>query len=307
MSFAFDEFASAFKAGNPITARDTLALRQWSWADGEITEAEAGGLFDLNDIGKSTAREWVDCFVESVSEYVVNSASPKGYVSAENAAWLMARIDKDGRVGSLGELELLVKILEKATNAPDSLKTYALAEIEKIILTGTGPTRDGGQLRPATVDAAEVTLLRRLVFAAGGEGPGIVNQAEAEMLFRIKDATLLHNNAPEWQTLFVQGVANYLLAQSSYVPLVRDEAARLEAFMDDKSPVIASFFDRAGTTLFGNFFAELFGGESVSDQPIDDDVVDTDEAAWLVARIEADTMLDPMEKALLQFVCNEGS
>jgi hypothetical protein len=309
MSFAFKDFADSVKAGHSITARDTLALRQWQWADGQISEAEANSLFDLNDLGKSTAPEWIECFVEAISEYVVNTMSPKGYVSTENAAWLMARIDKDGRVDTLGELELLVKILEKATNAPDSLKTYALSQIEKIVLTGTGVTRDGGTLRPATVDAADVKLLRRLLFAQASDGPAAISRAEAEALFRIKDASLLHNNAPEWQTLFVQALGHHLMAHTSYIPLAREEAARLEAFMDDTRPSIGNFFGRLAKADFGDTFRYLFGAKA----PVDHDAdvaaaraITPEESAWLKARLDADAVLDPIEKALLAFVAAES-
>ena len=67
------------------------------------------------------------------------SSAPRGYVSEENAAWLIARIDHDGRVDTLSELELLVKVLETALNAPASLKDYALRQIEDAVLSGTGP------------------------------------------------------------------------------------------------------------------------------------------------------------------------
>lgn len=308
MSYSFKDFADSVRAGGAITPRDTLALRQWQWSDGKISEAEANGLFDLNDLGQSNAPEWVECFVEALSEYVVNTLSPKGYVSVENALWLMERIDRDGRVESIGELELIVKILEKATNAPDNLKTYALNQIEKIVLTGTGPTRDGGMLRPAMVDDAEVKLLRRLLFAPGSDGPACISRGEAEALFRIKDATLLHNNAPSWPTFFVQAVGNHLMAHSSYVPLARDEAARLEAFMDDARPNLGRFFGKMAATNFGDALRFGLGSKVPVDHDAEVEVaraITPDERAWLKARINEDGSLDPIEKALLSFVADE--
>jgi hypothetical protein len=316
MSFVFDDFAASIKAGAPITARDTLALRQWSWADGKITENEAIALFDLNNIGQSNAPEWVGCFVEALCDYVVNSKAPKGYIDDANAAWLMAQIDKDGRVESLGELELLVKILENATSAPSALQHYALKQIEQIVLTGIGATRNGGQLNPGRVDAAEVVLLRRILFAQASDGPGCISHDEAEMLFRIKDATLLHNNAPEWQTLFVQCIGNYLMAHSSYTPLARNDAARLEGFMANAQPSIGGFFGRMqGVSLadaFKAFFAEWSGAGNEVEKIAEHDAavaadkaVTATEAAWLKAKLDADATLDPLESALLAFVLEE--
>ncbi len=315
MSFVFDDFAASVKAGAPITARDTLALRQWSWADGKITENEAIALFDLNNIGRSNAPEWVGCFVEALSDYVVNSKAPKGYIDDANAAWLMAQIDKDGRVESLGELELLVKILEKATSAPPTLQSYALKQIEHTVLSGAGPTRDGGQLNPGSVDAAEVALLRRILFSQASDGPACISHDEAEMLFRIKDATLLHNNAPEWKQLFVQGVGNYLMAHASHTPLAREDAARLEGFMDKAQPSIGGFFGRMQGVSFADAFKAFFAAWRSSDEAEKiaahdaavayDKAVTADEEAWLKAKLDADATLDPIEKALLAFVLEE--
>jgi hypothetical protein len=308
MSFAFQDFAADIRKNQTITARDTIALRQWNWADGKVSTAEANALFDLNDLGKSNAPEWVDCFVEAITEYVVNGTNPKGYVSDANADWLMARIDKDGRVETLGELELIVKILEQATATPDRLKAYALAQIEKIIMTSKGPTRTG-PIRPAMVDNAEVVLLRRILFAQGGDGPASISRAEADMLFRIKDATLLHNNAAAWQTLFVQAVGHHLMAHTSYIPLTRDQAARLDTFMDDTHVYLGRFFRQLLQIDLRAEMTALFGSKA---QRIDHDTavaadraMTADENAWLTAKLDADATLDPIEKALLAFIAEE--
>lgn len=311
MTFEFQDFAAGIRANQAITERDTLAFRQWTWADGKINAQEADALFEVNGLCKSNAREWIDCFVEALSEYVVNGMAPKGYVSDENANWLMAKIDADGRVETLGELELIVRVLEKASNAPESLKSYAVAQIEKIVLTGEGATRSGGLLRPAMVDEAEVALLRRLVFAQASDGPASVSKSEAEALFRIKDATLLHNNAPDWPKFFVQAVGNYLMAHTSYKPLSRERAAELEHFMDDHSSSFGRFMGRMiGTVFSGGFLKEIRPHEAASnhDAAVEADrAITADEAAWLKSKTNADHRLDPLEEALAKFIAEETS
>lgn len=309
MTFSFDDFAASVKAGGSITPRDTLALRQWSWADGKMSEAEADALFDLNDLGRSNAREWVDCFVEALSEYVVNGRAPKGYVDDATASWLMARIDKDGKLESVGELELVVRILERALNAPQSLKDYALRHIEAIVVSGEGATRTGDALRPGTIDPIEVSLLRRVLFASGGDGPAMVSRSEADLLFRLKDATLGADNAPEWKTLFVQAVANHLMAHSDYVALSRERAGELEAFMDDNKASVGGFLMRmANSDILGTFRGLFKRPEEGPDQDARADSsfdVTADEQAWLDARKDADGSIDAMEQALLDFIASE--
>ena len=297
------------KSDAAITAEDTLAMRRLVWPDGKIDPGEAEAIFDLNTAVKGSSREWVDFFVEAISVYVVHQQAPEGYVDDAKAAWLMAKIDSDGRVDSLGELELLVKILEDATNVPEQLKSYALAQIETIVLTGVGPTRDGGSLNAGSISASEVKLLRRLLFAQAGDGPGTISRAEADMLFRIKDATLGADNAPEWQRLFVQAVGNHLMAHTDYHPISRDRAAQLDSFMNDTHVSIGGFFTRMMAANPIDGARDLRAARAT---PADydaavaaDNAVTPVENAWLQSATDADKQLDPLEKALLAFIADE--
>ncbi len=304
------DLTTQLKAKAAISADDTLALRRIVWRDGAIDPAEADAIFDLNTAIKATSREWVDFFVEAMKQYVVHQQAPVGTVDDAKAAWLMARIDSDGVVDSLGELELLVEVMEDATAVPASLQAYALRQIEAIVLTGSGPTRRGGSLQAGSIDAAEVVLLRRMLFAQASDGPAMISRTEADMLFRIKDATLGAANAPDWQALFVQAVGNHLMAHSDYHPLARDEAARLDTFMDDTHVSIAGFFGRMAQAGLGGGFGAAFAAKPKAvdrDAAIAADrAIDSEERAWLRARIEADTTLDLLEKALLTFLSEES-
>jgi hypothetical protein len=269
MSFEFKHFAASVKAGAPITERDTLALRQWSWADGVISKPEAEALFDLNTVGKSRSPEWIDCFVEAISIYVIETLSPAGEVSEETAAWLMGYLNKTGRIESLGEMELLVKILEKASSAPPELRTFALTQIEQIVLSGQGPTRFPGAVRPNAIDPIEAKMLRRLLFAHASTGKSLISLDEANLLFRLKDATLLHDNAPDWQTLFVQCVGCYIMEAVGASP--------------------SQFADRPE-------FAKML--RMIFDAPMID-------LTAVQSAIDANTKIDPLERAVLSFVVRE--
>jgi hypothetical protein len=304
------DLTEKLKAKADITSEDTLAMRRLAWPDGLIDPAEADAIFDLNTTVKGKSRDWVDFFVEAMTVYLVEQQEPKGYIDEAKANWLMAKIDSDGRVDSLGELELLVKVLETATNVPDTLKSYALGQIETIVLTGTGPTRDGGSLDAGSISTAEVKLLRRLLFAQAGDGPAMVSRAEADMLFRLKDATLAATNAPEWPTLFVQAVGNHLMAHSDYRPLDRERAAELDTFMNDTRSSVVGFSSRMAGSNIGTGFTAVFGRKGVvqdRDAAIAADrAIVPDEQSWLASRLEADHNLDPLEQALLDFVASES-
>jgi hypothetical protein len=309
MTASFSDLAAGVKARATITAEDTLAMRRVVWPDGKIDPAEADAIFDVNTSIKGSTPEWVDFFADAISTFLVRQQTPVGYVDDAKASWLMARIDVDGRVDSLGELTLLVKILEDATNVPETLKAYALRQIEQVVLTGTGPTRDGGSLDPGSINATEVKLLRRMLFAQASDGPASISRAEAEMLFRIKDATISADNAPEWKPLFVRAVGNHLMAHNLYHPLSRERAAHLDAFMNDTSSSVGGFLGRMFRSNPAQGFGDVFGKREAVDEDAAiaaDRAIDSGEEAWLKAQINADAMLDPLEEALLAFVAEES-
>lgn len=300
------DLAARLKDKARLDADDTLAMRRLAWPDGKIDDAEVDAIFDLNTTVRDSSPEWVDFFVEALTDYIVRQQSPAGYVDERKAAWLMAKIDHDGRVESNGELELLVKILEVATNAPERLKSYTLRQIEAAVQTGAGPTRDGGTLDPGSINATEARLLRRVLFAQAGDGPAVVSRAEAEMLFRIKNATLASDNAPEWKTLFVQAVGNHLMAHTTYRPLTADRALALDAFMNDTRVDVGNFLRRMTQSSFSDGLAASRDPAGVAGMDaFADDGVDASEIAWAKSEISADGNFDPLEEALVAFVVKE--
>lgn len=296
MTRPLDDVTAMIAQTRALGPAETLALRRAVWPDGNISAQEAGILFELNRTSNAPSAEWVDFFVEAVTAYLVEQAEPRGYVSEENAAWLMHAIDHDGRIDTLAELELLVKVIERAENVPDSLKAYALEQIRHAVLHGEGPTRCGNGLQPGTIGTSEVRLLRRVLYAAGGDAPAHISRAEAELLFELKDATLAGANAPEWQTLFVQAISLHLMTNQRFRALTRQDAQRLHAFMADTSAGIGSFFGRMAGSL-GSIPAEA---PATDPEPAPEDGLTASEQEWLQAMVSGDGKLDPLERALLK-------
>jgi hypothetical protein len=314
MSMHFRDLAAQAAAAGHIGAEEILELRRAGWADGKMDPDEAETLFYANDHLAESSVEWCDFFVEALSEFIVNTVQPMGYVDADMADELVVRIDRDGRVGTMAELELLVRVSEKAISVPAPLKAYALKQIEDAVLHGDGPTRRGS-LDPAGINAAEATLLRRLIFAPGSERPAAVSKTEAEMLFRIKDLTLYENNAPDWEKLFVQGVANFLLGFGGKEPLPVERAAELEAFMSAEGKGVGNFLARMMQADVEDGVSQAFGslldiaphGTDIDAEVEEALQLTESEEFWLLDHIDADEELDPMEKALLAFIAEETS
>ena len=317
MSLHFRELAEQAMSDGGISPQELLSVRREGWGDGVIAPDEAEALFVVNNHLKVPSPEWTDAFVEALTEHLIAGGNPRGNLSQNQADWLVTQIDADGKVESMAELELLAHLFERAASVPESLKNYALHQIEQTVLTGTGPTRPndsdrGGKLAAGLVTEAECRLLRRFIFSGGGDRPGAVSQGEAEMLFRIKDATLGASNAKEWPLLFVQGVGNYLQGWSSRYAVDTGRAQQLEAFMNDATPSVGRFMGRVATSAIGGGFAKVLGfgrkgttAPSIADQAAEAEAVTKVENAWLEAKFNDDGKMDELEHALVVFLQDE--
>jgi hypothetical protein len=309
----FTELAQRAAIDGQVTAEEVLALRRQGWGDGIITRIEAEALFAINDALETRGEEWTDFFVEAIVHFVLNGTEPRRQCDDNEARWLIAQVDHDGLVESMAELETIVRIIERAENVPFRLKDYAIEQVEKEVLSGVGPTRCGGELSDVHITAAEVEILRRVIFGSGGHGPAYVTRMEAEMLFRLKDATLAEQNSPEWDELFLDGVANYLKGFAfQNAQLEHGRAKELEAFMNDNQPSVARFMMRAAREMpqVANHLGKVFGkkqsGPTFAQQAAAGDAFTDPEQQWLDRMIEADGEIDDLERRLLTRIIEEG-
>jgi hypothetical protein len=309
MTFDPSAQPGTFVNGRPVSAQELRELRSEVWSSGSVSAAEAEKLMQMNRTVAPSA-EWTDFFVEAICEFLLSQGEPRGYVTEDEATWLLRHVNRDGCVENHSELELIVKLLEHAEYAPASLRRFALNAIEQTVLTGEGPTRSGTPVA-ARIDDSEVSLIRRLIFAPAGDGPASVSQAEAEMLFRIKDATLGKDNSPEWKKLFVQGVANHLMAHQSYVPPSPEEEMRLEApYKSDPFGHVLSKLGRdlpAGREVRDAVFGpdEDKASAEFDREVTKDSEVTPQESDWLNRLFDKGGDRDEYEQALLDFLAEE--
>ncbi len=305
----------AILASGRITAEDVATLRKRVFWKGVVTEKDAEMAFFLNDrLGASADPAWPAFFVEALADYLVNQMEPLGYISEANADWLIARISHSGHVDSTAELELLVKALESAKLSPVKLVRFALEQVKLAVTVGDGHlghARSNRRLLPGVIGEAEVALVRRILYAFGGDGNIAITRQEAEVLFDINDATAEAENDPAWSDLFVKALANFLMAASGYEVPSRPEALRRAAWLDAPTPGISGFM---GAMLAGSlnavFDAYRYGtidGEPRK-EPATDSILDLiprvseADARWAAERIGKNGKLHENEAALIGFL-----
>ncbi len=306
------------KARGSIKDADVLKLRRSYYDDGRITAEEADILFALNDACPVQDPAWADCFVEAITDYIVDQAKPEGYLTADNARWLIERISTDGHIESKTEMELLVSVLDRARWAPQSLVRFALEQVKDAVVNGTGPLRSGKLLEPGVVSEADVDLLRRILYAFGGDGNIAVTQPEAEILFDIDAATAGADNHPAWGDLFVKAIANCVMVASGYATPPRQVALERDAWLDRRGDL--SLDKMASGMLSTGGFKGLFGiyrEQSAEERAIarltqqkieivTNEAVTMPEAEWLGRCINRHEPLTPNERALLMFLKAES-
>lgn len=319
MTMQFGKLPEGALIEGAISEDAVLALRRLIWSDGMVDANEVDEILAINEQITRPSKAWITFFVEAVSEFLINTSLPRGYLSDMQADWLILRMERDGRIDSPAKLELLVHLLERVDAAPVRLKGYILDQVERAVVSGAGPTRD-----PADTDTAgcitdeECALIRRLIFAPSGFAPAHVSVEEAEMLFRIKDATLNGDNAPAWKSLFVQGVANYLSGwRVMAMPTAEQEAAH-QQFLAGRKPVLTSYLDWMVRKKSDDIVAPVrpggfgrrqtghdFFAEPRTDYRAPDQADTLNNQTWLDAHVDADGQIDALETALIAFLKDE--
>ena len=305
-------------ARGTIRDSDVLKFRRVFYEDGIVSAEEAELLFKLNDGCQIKDACWADFFVEAITDFVVFQAQPQGYVTADNAHWLIDRIGKNRLVDSQNELELVVNVLDKARWAPIGLVKFALEQVKHAVISGSGPLRNGASLEPGRISAGEVDLLRRILYAFGGDGHVAVTRDEADILFDIDEAVEDAEPNPAWTDLFVKAVANVIMASSGYSVPSREEALREEASLDhpeQKTSVLAFLLSMVSSNLAS--VQDAYRDQTPEERAlarlehqrieiITNEAITEAEATWLATRLGRDGRLSPSEHALVSYLKHES-
>jgi hypothetical protein len=245
---------------------------------------------------------------------VVHQMHPEGYVSEDNAKWLLDQIGSDGKVDHINELELLIRVMEQSRTVPDSLSAYALEQVKKAVISGTGALRSGKQLEAGIVDEADVELLRRILYAYASEGNISITTAEAELLFDINDATTGKNNHPAWADLFAKALANHLMFYNGHATVDRKEALRRDAWVSNTSinpldfigAMVASLRSIYGVITNTETAAQKARREAYASKIASGERLTASECEWLTDRIGRDGKMSDAEKAALSYLKQEA-
>ncbi len=301
-----------------IREQDVTRMRQSFYDDGLISRDEAQDLIRLNGACPVQDAAWAPFFVQAMSDFIVNQAEPEGYVTAANADWLIAMIAPDGEVRTKTELDLLLHVLDTARWSPERLVRFALEEVRRAVVEGDGPLRAHGTRSTGKITDAEVDLVRRVLYAFGGDGNIAITRAEAEVLIAIEESLADGMPSAAWTDLFVKAMANVILAASGYAPPSREEALRSDAWLKTRGDLaVPNLIGAMVTGSLGsvwNAYCEQSSEERALArlerqriEIITNEEITEGEAAWLVERLTRDDKLTPTELALIDYLRREAT
>ena len=125
---------------------DVLAVRWAVYSDGGLQQSDADLLCDaLDAVGDFACEEWPAFFVEAMTDWLVLSAPPRGYIGEDRATWFAGRVAKDGIVATRTGFDALLYAMERARRVPGTLSALAIATIRAGFVDNRGPLAHGGE------------------------------------------------------------------------------------------------------------------------------------------------------------------
>ncbi|WP_306252424.1 hypothetical protein [Parvularcula sp. IMCC14364] len=262
-----------------VNAEDVLRLRREVFGDHAVDREEVAVLFRLAEQAPSGEREWAQFLAEVTTDFFVRQKTPAGYITDEDADFLLACFGPADRTSAL-KIDTLCHMLQAAKHVPERLIAFGLETVKAHVLADR------------RVDAREVERLRAFVFAAGGDGNVAVTRQEAELLFDLNDLSRAGDNDPTWIAFFALAISNHLMAHIGYAPMSREDALQMERNIADHSVNVSRFMGRiagGGLSGFGNAFKKDRTREKHNDARAAEaavaEQVTSPEASWLADRI----------------------
>ena len=170
MARTFPALLTKLRASETVSEKDVSALCELVAQCSSIDEDAAQIIIALNALSKHT-EGWQSFYIDTLCEYIICDQAPIGYVSHENAQWLIDHVSEEGIVAEPANIELLINVLERGICVPPELSAFTLNQVAYAMSTGKGPLRSShlsGNIN--CVLAEDVTVLNRILQAFGNFG-----------------------------------------------------------------------------------------------------------------------------------------
>jgi hypothetical protein len=194
-----------------LSAQDVLKLRRAIYQNGTIDRSKAAFLFHLNRRAWNSDAAWAEFYVEALTDYFYWREGSDSRLTGEAERMLMEWIGPADRIDDGTELRLLLNLMFRTNGCSEQFRGYVLGAVRHSVLHSSHALYGHLERTPGVIDAADVEVIRRLIYGMGSQSGIAISCVEAEFLFELNKATAGAPNAPAWRDLFVKAVTMYLL------------------------------------------------------------------------------------------------
>ncbi len=194
-----------------IDGEDVLRLRRAIYREGGIDREKAAALFRLNRDHQGHDPAWAEFYVEALTDFFYWREGSDSTLTAEAEQMLMEWIGPAETIDDATELRLLLNLMFRTNGCSEDFRGYVLNAVRHSVLHSSQALYGHAARVPGAIDAADVEIIRKLVYGLGGERGMAISASEAEFLFELNRATAGAANVPAWRDLFVKAITMHLL------------------------------------------------------------------------------------------------
>lgn len=194
-----------------IGAEGVLRLRRAIYQDGGIDREKAAALFRLNRDHGGNDPAWAEFYVEALCDFFYWREGSDSALTAEAERMLIDWIGPADQIDDGTELRLLLSLMFRTNGSSEAFRSYVLDAVRHSVLHSSQALYGHAGRTPGAIDAADVEVIRKLVYGLGGQSGMAISAREAAFLFELDHATAGASNAPAWRDLFVKAVTMHLL------------------------------------------------------------------------------------------------
>jgi hypothetical protein len=195
----------------PIRADDVLSLRRAIYQGGGIDRDVAQALFQLNHRPGPHDPTWAEFYVEALGDFFYWREGSVSALTPDAERMLMEWIGPAEAIDDGTELRLLLSLMFRTNGSSEAMRSYVRDAVRHSVLHSSEALYGHTGRTPGAIDAADVEVIRRLVYGLGGQNGMAISATEAAFLFELNEATAGAPNAPAWRDLFVKAVTMHLL------------------------------------------------------------------------------------------------
>lgn len=234
-SILFDEVCHR----RSLRAADVAALQELYNANTAISQTEIAALLTINRVCVVQDTTWGPFLADAIADFVVAELDPCGYVTADNAQWLISAVANNGRITSAGLRNAVTRTIERARWAPPTLFVFLarsilirLGRYHRLTPTGAATDLSAGEAPP--MDRQEIDDVVRAVAGFSKAAPMVISYNGLQHLIAL-DASRGEAGGDRWDRMIETVIALAALGASGY-QLPDREAAFAGLFKSESRP-----------------------------------------------------------------------